>query len=97
MILASGSALGGPLGALLGLLGGFLGPLGAILDSLGVVLARPEAVWSRLEALLGLQEGQRAQIIDFPYVLVRFGAPKGGPSFWYGAVARLQGGVRGET
>ena len=66
MILASGGALDGPLGALLDLLWGFLGPLGAILDRLGVVLARPEAILSRLEALLDPQEGPNAKIIDFP-------------------------------
>ena len=95
MFLASGGALVDALGALLGLLGSFLGPLGAILGRLEAVLGHLGAIWSPLEALLDPQEGQHAQIIDFLYVLVRFGVSKEGPSVWYGAVARLQGGVRG--
>ena len=63
----------------------------------GAVLGRLGAIWSPLEAVLDPQEGQHAQINDFSYVLVRLGAPKGGPSVWYGAVARLQGGLGGET
>ena len=72
MILASGGAIGGPLGALSGRLGSLLGLLWAIMDRLGTVFARLEAIWSRLEALLGPQEAQEAEIIDVTSVLLGF-------------------------
>ena len=65
MILASGGAVVGALGALWGRPRGFLGPLGAILDCLGAVLARPEAILSRFGALVCPQEGPKGKIIDF--------------------------------
>ena len=72
MILFSGGAVVGALGALLGRHWGFLGPLGAILDRLGAVLARTEPILSRLGAVVAPQEAQEAQIIDFQYVFCRF-------------------------
>ena len=78
MILVSGGAVVGALGAFLGRPWGFLGPLGANLDRPGAVLARLEAILSRLDALMGPQEAQEAKIIDFTLVLAGLGAPNGG-------------------
>ena len=71
-------ALLGPFWAVLGF---SLGPLGAILDCLGAVLARPEAILSRFGALVGLQEGPKAKIIDFSEAFDVFEAQKGSATF----------------
>ena len=96
MILASGGVLWGPLGAFLGRLGGLMGPLGALLGPYWAVLGRLGAILGHLEALLESQEAQEVEIIDFLSVLVGFRAPGGGP-LWSVHVARLQGGLGGET
>ena len=83
------------MGALLGRLGGLMGPLRGILGRLGAVLDRLGAILGHLEAFLGSPEAQEAEFVDFQYVLLGFGAPEGGESFWYGAVARLQRGGSG--
>ena len=95
MFLASGGVLVGALRAFLGNLGDFLGPLGAILGRLGAVLSRLRTILSRLHALLGPQEAEEGQIVDFPYVFVRSGAPEEFGWEWSTEVARLRGGVRG--
>ena len=41
-------------------------------------MARLEAILSRLDALMGPQEAQEAEIIDFTLVLADLGAPNGG-------------------
>ena len=87
----------GALRAFLGNLGDFLGPLGAILGRLGAVLSRLETILSRLHALLDPQEAQGVQIIDFPLVFAGFTAQMGPSIFGSTEVARLRGGLGGET
>ena len=101
MILASGGAVVGDLGALLGRPRGFLGPLGAILGRLGAVLARAEPILSRLDALVGPQEGPKGKIIDFQSVFDAFEAQKGSATFgWFLGRRKWRGpwgGLGGET
>ena len=81
MILASGGALGGPLGALLGRLGGFMSLQGAILGRLGAAFAGFEAILSHFEALLGPQEAKMPKSTIFHWFLYVFGPQKGSTIF----------------
>eukprot|EP00959_Pyramimonas_sp_CCMP1952_P407939 8549074-Pyramimonas_sp.AAC.1 len=65
MFLASGGAVGCPIGALWGRLGGRLGPLEAIFGRLGAVLARAWTIVSRTEALLGPKRPMRSMLSMF--------------------------------
>ena len=73
MVLASGGALGGPLGALLGRLGGLLGHLGPSWGHIGAVLGRLEAIRSRLDALLDVRRPKMPKLLIFHMFLQGFG------------------------
>ena len=96
MILASGGALGGPLGALSGRFPGLLGLLGAILDRLGAVWACIEAILSRRDGLLDPQGAQGAKTVDFHTFSYVFGLQKrGGGTLVGGCGVAPVGGLGG--